>query len=362
MWTSPKTFTSAVLSSTEMNTHLRDNLLHLGSTTGNLTAGPHGIGTVPTGNVQFVVGGAFNASGTAATSIGLLATSEVTVAANQSGAVLYVGGGFAEAASGTHLVFAGAYVTAPAISAGAAALTHAATVWIAGVPTGATNTAALVVDGHGDDGIHVALADTTDVAHGMTSQAPTGAYGVLRKVTALDGGLVIQGYSEAELGLMLSANATTAITTAATGSNGALCLVSALKTGTTVGAFGATGNTVVFFNHTSATHIFKGNGDSYEDGTGWTAYDDTDDAALIETLEYELTAAQGHPIRRQFSAWLAEHRALLERQQLATFNADGSIFVNRSGIQALLCGFARQATARIVALEQRLARLEMQHG
>ena len=114
----------------------------------------------------------------------------------------------------------------------------------------------------------------------------------------------------------------------------------------------------MFRNHTGTTHIFKGNGDSYEDGTGWTAYDDTDDAALIETLEYELTAAQGHPIRRQFSAWMTEQRALLERLRLATFNADGSIFVNRSGIQALLCGFARQAAARITTLEERIARLE----
>jgi len=36
-WTSPKTFISAVLSSAELNTHLRDNLLAILSTTGNLT-------------------------------------------------------------------------------------------------------------------------------------------------------------------------------------------------------------------------------------------------------------------------------------------------------------------------------------
>lgn len=37
-WTSPKTWLSAVLSSAELNTHLRDNLLHIAGTSGtNLT-------------------------------------------------------------------------------------------------------------------------------------------------------------------------------------------------------------------------------------------------------------------------------------------------------------------------------------
>ena len=196
----------------------------------------------------------------------------------------------------------------------------------------------------------------------MTTLAPTSVYGVLRKSSATGGGLAVEGYSEDTNGLTLQGLVTTGDTTAAGSSVGAVMLSGELRSGTTTAVLAATDNVVVIKNHGWATHIFKGNGNSYEDGTGWTAYDDSDDAALIETLEYELTAAQGQPIRRQFSAWLAEHRALLERQQLATFGADGTIYVNRSGIQALLCGFARQATARIVALEQRLARLETIHG
>ena len=46
-WTSPRTWGAEVLSSTTLNTHLRDNLLHICSTSGNLTittAGPHSIG------------------------------------------------------------------------------------------------------------------------------------------------------------------------------------------------------------------------------------------------------------------------------------------------------------------------------
>ena len=142
-WTSPKTFTSAVLSSTEMNTHLRDNLLHLASTTGNLTlstTGPHAIGTAPLGNAQLTLGGSYNAGATADVSTGLYVNTIITVAANEIGTVAYVGGQLIEASSGTHELFAGLYVNAPVLTGAAATLTAAVSVCIAGVPTGATNT------------------------------------------------------------------------------------------------------------------------------------------------------------------------------------------------------------------------------
>ena len=364
-WTSPKTWTSAVLSSAEMNTHLRDNLLHICSTTGNLTlptTGPHGLGAAPLLWASLRIGGTFSPTADISAA-GAIIDQHVVLGVDTDGYGWFIAPTFTEAGSGTHRAVVSMMIAGPqGLAAGGATVTTAATLWLNGIASDATNCVSLLIEHAGSDERAVALSDTTDIAHGITALAPTSVYGVLRKANATAGGLSIQGYSAGGVGQLWTTVTTTADTTAAGASAGAILVVAELKSGTGTTAHGATTNIVTFRNSTSATHIFKGNGDSYEDGTGWTAYDDADDAALIETLEYEVTAAQGQPIRRQFTAWMTEQRGLLERLQLASFNDDGTIFVNRSGIQELLCGFARQAAARLVALEQRLAALEAARG
>lgn len=353
-----------MLASATLNTHVRDNLLAILSTTGNLTistTGPHGLGTAPVSDCQLFIGGAF--SPTSTFGLGLAIAPTLTAAANAQVYGAYIAPTIVEAGSGTHGYFTSLRVDPPTVTAGAAALTNAANLFLFGVPTGGTNNYALLIDANGNDGIHVALADSTDVAHGITSSVPTSVYGTLRKASATAGGLSMSGYSEDTVGAQFIGNATNVVTTETGGSGGNINLIAVVKSGTTVTTHAADDNIVVFKNSVNTTHIFKGDGSSYEDvGTAWNTYDDHDDIAVIEALEYEITSARGTPITRMFSQWMTDQRAMLERLRLATFGDDGRIFVNRSGMQALICGFARQITRRVLDLEARVAVLEAARG
>lgn len=345
-----------MLSSTTLNTHLRDNLLHICSTTGNLTigtTGPHAVGMAVQSNIQFTLGGSFSPSDT--TAAGLYVNTSISPQANRDALLFAIQGTLVEAGSGTHNLFASAYISPPTITAGAAALTNAASLYLAGIPSGAVNNFAILVDAIGNDGIHVAFGDSTDVAHGITDLAPTTVYGVIRKSSATAGGMALHGFTEDTQAFALVGVATNVVTTEAGASRGIINLFSNVKSGTGTTTAAADDNTVVFVNSTNATHIFKGNGDSYEDGTGWTAFDDFLDVALIEAAEIELTAAEGKTIRQQFSDFIENRRDVLQRLRLITFNEDGRLFVNRSGMQTLLCGAMRQAYQELHELKTILA-------
>lgn len=88
---------------------------------GTATVGQIVVGnTAPTGAEKFHVSGT------------------IAPAVNANGYVSQFGGTITEASSGTHAVLAGAAFLAPTITAGAGATTTAATVYVAGAPTGAT--------------------------------------------------------------------------------------------------------------------------------------------------------------------------------------------------------------------------------
>lgn len=357
-WTSPKTWSSAVLSSTEMNTHLRDNLLAICSTTGNLTittVGPHGLGASPVANLQFAIGGTFTPS--AANSAAVYLASTLNAAAGFSAQLMQIAGTIVEAGASTHPLFTSLIVNAPTITPGAATLTDAASLYVNGVPTGATNNYALFIETGADDGIHVAVSNT-DVAHGITSLAPTSVYFLLRKASATAGGVSMQGFSETLVGLALGGFATTTSTTEATGSNAAVEVGALLKSGTATTAFAADDNIVAFKNNGNATHIFKGNGDSYEDGAGWTAYDTEDDRALIDAIDFTLDKAL-RSMRSDSAAWMAENETSLERLGIVAFNrdTDSRPYVNKSRLAMLHNGAIRLMGREILDLKRRLEKL-----
>jgi hypothetical protein len=363
-WTSPKTWTSAVLSSTELNTHLRDNLLHICSTTGNLTVtstGPHGIGTTVDAQVQLKIAGSFT-PGSGALGVGTMVTPTISPGATRDCYAFYVLPTIVEAGSGTHNLFASAFINAPTITAGAGATTFAATLFISGAPTGASTNVPLYIEGGGHDDVYVALS-STDVSHGVTSVASTTFFGVLRKASATEGGISIQGFSEGSLGLYIYGVTTTAVTTETGGTSGAITLTADFKSGTSTTTFAADDNIVVFKQNVNATHVFKANGDSYEDGTGWTAYDDEDDHALIDAIDHVLDPSL-RSMREDAADWLAENETALERLRIVTFNrdTDGRPFVNKSRLAMLHNGALRLAVRRIVELEQRLTALEAARG
>jgi hypothetical protein len=354
--------TGTLITASIWNSDLVDNLNAIINSSGNLAisgTGPHAIGGAVDANVQLRILGTLAPS---TTGVVVDVASTVNAVANQDVYGMFLRPTIVEAGSGTHALFASAVIAAPTITAGAATLGGAATLYLSGVPSGASNTYALLIETGSDDGIHVALS-SSDVTHGVTSLAPTTVYGLLRKASATEGGLSIQGYSEGDTSMKISGVATSVVTTETGGSNGNIMLIAEVKSGTSTTTHAADDNIVVFKNNVNATHIFKGNGDSYEDGTGWTAYDDEDDHALIDALDHVLDPSL-RSMRADAAQWLTENEAALERLRIVSFNrdTDGHPYVNKSRLAMLHNGALRLAVRRIAELEQRLDTLEAARG
>lgn len=108
---------------------------------------------------------------------------------------------------------------------------------------------------------------SSDVAHGMTTVEETDTFGKIIKNVAASGGLEIQGYSESTVGMWLQGNPTTPSNVTSTAADGAVVILGAKKSGTTLAALAATENVFVVANLGTARVIFKGNGDVEADGT-----------------------------------------------------------------------------------------------
>jgi hypothetical protein len=364
-WTVPTTRTTGELVTASIwNTDIVDNLNYIINSGGDIvlsSVGPHALGSAsPDTNVQLAVLGTHTPGVDTGVVVDIRSTMNALATRDAYG--LNVRPTIVEAGSGTHNLFASALVQAPTITAGAGATTFGVTLFVKGASTGATYNIPLYIEGDGHDDIYIGIS-STDVAHGVTDLAPTTFFGLMRKGSATEGGLSIQGYTEGNAGLKLSTAVTTTVTTEAGASTGAIQLISELKSGTSTTTMAADDNTVVFKNNVNATHIFKGNGDSYEDGTGWTAYDDEDDHALIDAIDHVLDPSL-RSMRADAAQWLTDNEAALERLRIVTFNrdTDGHPYVNKSRLAMLHNGALRLAVRRIAELEQRLDTLEAARG
>lgn len=199
---------------------------------------------------------------------------------------------------------------------------------------------------------------SSDVAHAFTTDTNAIAFGIFKKAAPASGGVLMGGYTSADQAVQVVGNYTTPDTTRGLTSKSPVVLIGAKLSGNTAAAMGANENLVTFRDNTNTRFIFDSDGDSHEDGTGWTAYDDHDDVAVIEAVEFQLTADQGNPIDRHFSRWMEDARPMLERLKLVTFNEDGHHFVNRSRMQSLLCGAVRQLARQNQLLDARLTAVE----
>lgn len=190
---------------------------------------------------------------------------------------------------------------------------------------------------------------SSDVAHGVTDLAETDTYFLIQKVDASAGGASLRAFSETSIALGLVSVATTENTTHNTTGTGNVTIDCYLKSGTGIGAHGADANLLVIRNNASAKFIFDAEGDSFEDGTGWTAYDEHDDLSLLDALDVQLGGA--NPVRAGFREWIDENAGILERLGLVVRDAR-SCMVNRSGIQELLVGAVRQLGAKVERQER----------
>lgn len=229
---------------------------------------------------------------------------------------------------------------------------------VVGPNTTAVNTGQIVSDIEGASGWQAMIfIDTTDVAHGITTIAGTTTYGRLGKISDTNGGFLVDGFTEGQVGLQLQAYATTVGTNETTNSNGTIRLEAFKKSGTGVTDMAADDNIMVVANNINTKFIFKGNGDLYVDGASTLqTYDEYDDARLVRAL-----ALQGDKrglVRTRFDEWVQYNKSDLVAAGLIS---DGG-FRNVTGIQELLGGAVwqiwtalQEALERIDILEARLA-------
>jgi hypothetical protein len=369
-WTSPRTWSSEVLASATLNTHLRDNLLHICTTDGRLSisspSGPHAVGVAATdSNTQLTIGGTWTPVNTG---IGFRVTTTINSIANNDVYGVQIAPTIVEASSGTHNVFAGTYLAMPTITAGAAAVNHAATLYITGVPSAGANNYLALLDAVGNDGNHVALADSTDVAHGITDAAPTFVYGTFSKASATAGGLAIRGLSEDVIGLDLKGNGTNENTDSTSAAQGAINVNASKKSGTGLTTYGSTANIFCVRNEGGGARWFvKGNGDVYRDGTDNTYFaapsgERYDDPMLALCWEHVMNPHPGlAELQRDHGRYTKDD--LIEAGLLGPEDpATGRHFYNESALTRLNAGAIWTTAIKVRDLEQRLAALEEQHG
>jgi len=199
---------------------------------------------------------------------------------------------------------------------------------------------------------------SSDIAHGVTTLAETDTYGCILKSVAGSGGVEVRGFSDTGLThstIFLRAIQTDApASSAATNVYGVVRCGAYLASGTGVTSVGANGFLFSIDNNGSTKFLFDAEGDSHEDGTGWTAYDDHDDWQLVEAVDRTLDPRL---MEQAAAAFLVEQRQFLEAARIVTFNddLDGRPFINTSRLAMLHNGALRQLYRKVQALEARLA-------
>lgn len=350
------------------------DLNYIINSAGNLQVtanGPHSIGgDTPAPHVFLLVAGPFTPSG-ASPFGGVYVAPRVSLLANQDAHGLVVTPTFIEAGSGTHDTLAGATIITPSITNGAASVSNAYTLYIVGVPGvvgGAPYTAGIAFDAFGNDGVHIGLGDSVDVAHGMTSVVPGHVYGFLNKAAANAGGMCIRGLTEDVIGLDLKGNGTNEDTTSTSAAQGAVNVNAAKKSGAALTTYGNTANIFCVRNEGGgARWIVKGNGDVYRDGTDNTYFaapsgERYDDPLLALAWEHAMNPHPGiAELQREHGRYTRQD--LIDAGLLGELDqATGRHFYNESALVRLSAGAIWTCALEIRELKQRLATLEEHHA
>ena len=206
-----------------------------------------------------------------------------------------------------------------------------------------------------------------DVAHGMTDQAATTAYGQIAIVDGSSGAAAFRGFGESTQGIRIDGLVTTATSAAAvtTASVAPVIVAAYLKSGTTAGSVGANQLLMVIRDNATTRFAFDSDGDSHQDvGTSWSNYDYLDDYKALSSLAYHVSRDSDpfkESLRNQFGedmeAWAGGREGLVQ-SRLVSFGPDGRPFVNMSKVTMLLVGAVRQAAREIRALDAQVEELK----
>lgn len=218
---------------------------------------------------------------------------------------------------------------------------------------GTTTTSAFVTGSSitidAETGKAMLFQDTVGVAHGMTSIADTGTYGHIQQVASDSGGISLQGFSEATVGVSIEGYITTESTADADATGAAVEVVGHLRSGTASTTLGATGNLFSVRNEATTVFIVNGDGDVSNSGgsTAMAIYDDYDDTKLLKAVK----GAMDGTYRERLGEWVDEHLAILEAGGIITRHKSGQWFISQRGWRGLLIDAIGQLDARLRALE-----------
>ena len=226
------------------------------------------------------------------------------------------------------------------------------------------NTSAGIVVNGGSNSSSILHLKSSLVAHGLTGTAETDTFATFGLSDAT-GGLSITGITETQESNSLDSAVRirgvqkNTVDSDSTADAGAPVVLEGVEHNgsNTMSDLGADENVVVFKNGTgtdTTTHIFKGDGDIFVDGsTTITAFDDYDDVALLTAWNGAVT--QDNRYKVEFKSWVDEHKDTLESLGIIAPNPDGTFHYSIKNLNTLMVGAIRQLGAKVNKLEEQLA-------
>ncbi len=202
------------------------------------------------------------------------------------------------------------------------------------------------------------------VAHGLTGRAETDSFGALG-IQEANGGLRVTGITDTQESdsqdpaIQISGFQKNNVDTDSTANAGAPIVLEGVEHNgsNTTDGLTADQNIVVFkknVGNDNTTHIFKGDGDIFVDGsTTITAFDDYDDVALLTAWNGAVT--QDNRYKVEFKSWVDEHKDTLESLGIIAPNSDGTFHYSIKNLNTLMVGAIRQLGAKVNKLEEQLA-------
>ena len=248
-------------------------------------------------------------------------------------------------------------------AAGTVALINSSNQLFIGDTTSTTLGQGLVINGAANASPNIELK-SSQVAHGLTGTTETDTFAFFGLSDAT-GGLAITGITETQESDSLDSAVRirgiqkNTVDSDSTASAGAPVVLEAVEHNgsNTMSDLGADENVVVFKNGTAnntTTHIFKGDGDIFVDGsTTITAFDDYDDVALLTAWNGAVT--QDNRYKVEFKSWVDEHKDTLESLGIIAPNSDGTFHYSIKNLNTLMVGAIRQLGAKVNKLEEQLA-------
>jgi len=227
----------------------------------------------------------------------------------------------------------------------------------------ANQTIGLTINSAGNQTANISLKGSS-VAHGLTTYAETDTYGWISLADG-NGGIAIQGVNDTEETNSLDAavrirgyqksNADTASDNTA----GAPVVIEGIEhdgSNSLTSVLTADENVIVFKKGAgidTTTHIFKGDGDIFMDGSNTTTYDDYDDVALLTA--WNGVVASEPKYQTEFKDWVNEHKETLEKHNIISVSDNGLFHYSLKGLNSLMVGAIRQLGDKVNKLEEQLA-------